>query len=83
MLTASPARGRPEISTAENATDGTAENKNRVSAEDGPATATPTPRAASPLASILTCAPVPPATVPRTSVTRSGGSASVPFIPPP
>ena len=81
MLTRSPARGRSPISTAENATEGTAEKANRLSAEDGPATDTPAPRATSPVASILTCAPVPPAAVPRISVTRSGGSAPVPFTP--
>jgi hypothetical protein len=79
MPATSPARGRSPISTAENATEGTAENENRVSADDGPATDTPIPRATSPVASILTCIPVPPATVPRTSVTRSGDSAAMPF----
>ena len=71
------------ISTGENGTDGTAENENRASAEGGPATVTPMPRLASPVTSILTYAPVPPATVPTTSVTCAVVSGRVSFIPPP
>src|SRR6185437_9011689 len=76
---ARPARsavpGRVAISTGAKATWDRAENENCVSAADGPITDTAMPRSDSPAASILTCVPIPPADVPRTSVTRSSGGA--------
>src|SRR6185437_754037 len=69
--------GRVAIPTGAKATWDRAENENRVSAADGPITDTAMPRSDSPAASILTCVPIPPADVPRTSVTRSTGGAPV------
>src|SRR6185437_9424814 len=60
----SAAPGRVPISAGAKATWDRAENENRVSDADGPVTDTAMPRSDSPAASILTCAPIPPADVP-------------------
>jgi hypothetical protein len=80
MTTTSPGLGRSPISAGVNATPRKAENENRVSAEDGPITDTAIPWSANPVASILTCAPIPPADAPRTSVTRWTGDAPIMIV---